>query len=103
MSEPAAPSWKTGRPGKRWPRPDDVVPEPIIEEASSVRSPSPERRTMNIEYTAVTDSSSDSETSDVTEIEEATSDDDLDESDIITEGAMLLLKAGAKIGPQKGH
>lgn len=38
----------------------------------------------------------------MTEIEEATSDDDLDESDIITEGAMLLLKAGASIGPQKG-
>ncbi|KAF7546192.1 hypothetical protein G7Z17_g8598 [Cylindrodendrum hubeiense] len=101
-SEQATPSWRTKRTRKRWPRPDDPIPEPIIEEASSVGAPSPERRTMRIEYTTVTDSSSESEMSDVSEIEEVTSDDDLDESDIITEGAMLLLKSGACIGPQKG-
>lgn len=54
-----------------------------------------------LEYT-VTDSSSESETSDATEFDEFTSDEEVDEEDIITEGAMRLLKSGAKIGPQRG-
>ncbi|KAH7162962.1 hypothetical protein B0J13DRAFT_634158 [Dactylonectria estremocensis] len=100
-SEGAIPSWQTRRTAKRWSRPCDAVSEPIIEEASSVGVSSPEVRLITIEYT-VTDSSSEGETSDATEIEEFTSDDEVDEADIITEGAMRLLKSGARLGPQKG-
>ncbi|KAH7170844.1 hypothetical protein EDB81DRAFT_876866 [Dactylonectria macrodidyma] len=100
-SEETTPSWKARRTTKRWSQSCDAVPEPIIEEASSVEISPLEICPMKIEYT-VTDSSSESETSDATEFDEFTSDEEVDEEDIITEGAMRLLKSGAKIGPQRG-
>ncbi|CAM1507015.1 Fc.00g066560.m01.CDS01 [Cosmosporella sp. VM-42] len=69
----AKPHWG----GRKWPQPDDVIPEPIIEEASSIcSSHDSERQTMMLEYNIVVTDSSETEEDSEPEIEEHTSEDE---------------------------
>ncbi|KPM41598.1 hypothetical protein AK830_g4965 [Neonectria ditissima] len=92
--ERAAHFWGSKRTRAHWPRTDDPIPEPIIEEVSSVGPPSPAQSIKLIEYNVLTDSSCESVSSDDSETEEVTSDDDLGES-IIMKPKQLLLKSAA--------
>ncbi|KAK7417966.1 hypothetical protein QQX98_004268 [Neonectria punicea] len=91
--ERAAPFWGSRRARNHWPRPDDLIPEAIIEEVSSVGPASPARSIKLIEYNVLTDSSSGTETSNDTEIEEVTSGDE----STTTKRKPLLLKSAADV------
>ncbi|KAK7426395.1 hypothetical protein QQZ08_007150 [Neonectria magnoliae] len=91
--ERAAPFCGSRRARNHWPRPDDSIPEAIIEEVSSVGPASPARSIKLIEYNVLTDSSSGTETSNNTEIEEVTSGDE----STTTKRKPLLLKSAADV------
>ncbi|KAF7548452.1 hypothetical protein G7046_g8671 [Stylonectria norvegica] len=84
--------WEDRKKRSSWERSKDLIPEPTIEEASSVcSSPEKETRTMMLEYNIVlTDSSTETEEEDEPEIEEV-SDDEFEESFVLDKKSLVRL------------